>query len=113
MQVLGISVIFGAAHKHLRSKRRESKGDVTAHFKVLIKGWPKQVSIFFQTLVVKGLAQKPSYGGKISLSALSMEMKDLEEKNSGEALLDSYSAGEEKRCYCIAVALKVMDLYNL
>lgn len=38
MQVLGISVIFGAAHKYLRGKRKESKGDATAHFKVPIKG---------------------------------------------------------------------------
>lgn len=50
---------------------------------------------------------------KISLSDLSMKMKDLEEKNSGEALIDSYSAGKERRCYCIAAALKVMDVYNL
>lgn len=68
---------------------------------------------FFQTLAVKELAQKPSYGGKNSLKCLSMKIKDPEEKSSGEALLDSYSAGEGRRCYCIAVALEVMDLYNL
>lgn len=46
---------------------------------------------------MKELAQRPSRGGKKALSDLSMKMKDPEEKSSGEALLDSYSAGEGRR----------------